>query len=53
MNGGLKSVGEMAPNKPFKSDSQRLAFSMLIVGFCVLGVMVRFSGNVAHTLMRR
>lgn len=40
-------------NKAFKSDSQRLAVSVLIVGFCVYGGMVTFLGGVAHTLMRR
>lgn len=40
-------------NKAFKSDSQRLAFSVLIVGFCVYGGMVESRVSVAHTLMRR
>lgn len=40
-------------NKAFKSDSQRLAFSVLIVGFCVYGDMVESRVSVAHTLMRR
>ncbi len=40
-------------NKAFKSDSQRLGIFYFIVGFCVYGGMVKFSGSVAHTLMRR
>ncbi len=43
----------MCANKAFKSDSQRLAFSVLIVGFYVSGGMFKFRGSVAHTLMRR
>ncbi len=40
-------------NKAFKTDSQRLAFSVLIVGLCVYGGMVKFRGSVAHTLIGR
>ncbi|PTP93197.1 hypothetical protein CWO28_24135 [Vibrio splendidus] len=44
---------EMRPNKAFKTDSQRLPFSVLIVGFCVYGGMIAFRGGVAHYLTRR
>ncbi len=40
-------------NKAFKTDSQRLAFSVFVVGFCVCSGMVRFRGGVAHYLTRR
>ncbi len=40
-------------NKAFKSDSQRMAFLIPSLGFCVYGGMVKFRGSAAHTLMRR
>ncbi len=40
-------------NKAFKSDSQRLAFFILSLGFVFTVAWFRLGGSVAHTLMRR
>ncbi|OJI46632.1 hypothetical protein VVATL9824_02559 [Vibrio vulnificus] len=50
-----QTVGKSAQsyNKAFKSDSQRLAFSMSSLGFVFTVVWFRLGAGVAHTLMRR
>ncbi len=40
-------------NKAFKSDSQRLAFSVPMLGSVFMVQWLRLGGSVAHTLMRR
>lgn len=39
-------------NKRFKTDSQRAAV-LVLIGFCVYGVMVKYRGSVAHHLSGR
>ncbi len=46
-------MGGHTYNKAFKSDSQRLAFLVSMLGFVFTVQRFRFGGSVAHTLMRR
>ncbi len=49
----LYYVKSLQANKAFKTDSQRMAFLVLSLGFVFMVVWFRFSGGVAHYLTRR